>query len=86
MGDRWIEEYQQIMRETCNSGLAGADWPYQEMQSRRAGDSRFDVPVRVPFPVSKMRGLFARYPMLYAIPVLIMGVFAFVLAVCLMLR
>ena len=86
MGDRWIEDFEQERKQTDDSRFMDDVWLVREKSAEKGGDWNSAVPPLLLVSRNHLQGLFARYPMLYAIPALAIGTLAFLLVVGLMVR
>ncbi len=86
MGDRWIEDFEQGKKQTDDSRFMDDAWLVRDKSAEKGKDWNSAVPPRLLVSRNHLQGLFARYPMLYAIPALAIGTLAFLLVVGLMVR
>ncbi|MCJ7825231.1 MAG: hypothetical protein MUP44_10050 [Anaerolineales bacterium] len=86
MGDRWIEDFEQGRKQTDDSRFLDEVWLDRDESAKKGKDWNSAVPPRSLVSRDRLQGLFARYPMLYAIPALAIGTLAFLLVVGLMVR
>lgn len=86
MGDRWIEDFEQERKQTDDSRFMDDVWLVREKSAEKGEDWNSAVPPCLLVSRNHLQGLFARYPMLYAIPALAIGTLAFLLVVGLMVR
>jgi len=86
MGNRWIEDFEQGRKKTDDSRFLDDVWLVRNESAEKGKGWNPAVPPRALVSGDRLQGLFARYPMLYAIPALAIGTLAFLLVVRLMVR
>jgi len=84
--DRWIEAVTDGRRQTEESCFYDEAWLDRDWSAKSLEGSCPSVPPRLRLSGSELRGLFARYPALYALPALALGTCAFVLVVHLLIQ
>jgi len=86
VGDRWIEDFEYSKRQTDNRHFLDDSWLLRDGSAEKEKGWNSVVPPRSLVSGDQWQGLFARYPMLYAVPALAIGTLAFLLVVGLMFR